>query len=164
MMLRYIYISWPSHIRANSAEDAVRRGQRQVEQVKLKMSMQMDDRTFQSSILETQVRHGQPLIWHLVWSTSAGHCNEGFCEVEFWNTTRTDRGPVVESQAHGGGYQSLQIHTTPHVILPPVQPSIFWPTANKGKTLHCTPRLMTHWLGQYPLGAAWMFVIDYAHV
>ncbi|EDR13794.1 uncharacterized protein LACBIDRAFT_309182 [Laccaria bicolor S238N-H82] len=44
-----------SRPRANSAEDAVRRGQRQVEQVKLKMSMQMDDRTFQSSILETQV-------------------------------------------------------------------------------------------------------------
>ncbi|CAA7271328.1 unnamed protein product [Cyclocybe aegerita] len=41
--------------RANSVEDAVRRGQRQVEQVKLKMSMQMDDRTFQASLLETQV-------------------------------------------------------------------------------------------------------------
>lgn len=41
--------------RANSVEDAVRRGQRQVEQVKLKMSMQMDDKTFQSSLLETQV-------------------------------------------------------------------------------------------------------------
>lgn len=164
MILRYIYIGWPSHIRANSAEDAVRRGQRQVEQVKLKMSMQMDDKTFQSSILETQVRHGQPLIWHPVWSTSAGHCNEGFCEVEFWITTRIVRGPVVESQAHGGGYQRLQIHKTPHVILPPVQPSIFWPTANKSKTFHCTPRSVAHWLGQHPLGAAWMFVIDYAHV
>ncbi|KAF8158105.1 Rapamycin-insensitive companion of mTOR, N-term-domain-containing protein [Crassisporium funariophilum] len=42
-------------LRANSVEDAVRRGQRQVEQVKLKMSMQMDDRTFQASLLETQV-------------------------------------------------------------------------------------------------------------
>ncbi|KAJ7761527.1 Rapamycin-insensitive companion of mTOR, N-term-domain-containing protein [Mycena maculata] len=41
--------------RANSAEDAIRRGQRQVEQVKLKMSMQMDDKTFQSSLLDTQV-------------------------------------------------------------------------------------------------------------
>ncbi|KAG1808998.1 Rapamycin-insensitive companion of mTOR, N-term-domain-containing protein [Suillus variegatus] len=41
--------------RANSAEDAVRRGQRQVEQVKIKMGMQMDDKTFQSSLLETQV-------------------------------------------------------------------------------------------------------------
>jgi len=44
--------SWAS---ANSVEDVVRRGQRQVEQVKLKMSMQMDDRTFQSCLLETQV-------------------------------------------------------------------------------------------------------------
>ncbi|KAF8798977.1 hypothetical protein BYT27DRAFT_7236610 [Phlegmacium glaucopus] len=41
--------------RANSAEDAVRRGQRQVEQVKLKISMQMDDKTFQAALLETQV-------------------------------------------------------------------------------------------------------------
>lgn len=41
--------------RANSVEDAVRRGQRQVEQAKLKMSLQMDDGTFRSAILETQV-------------------------------------------------------------------------------------------------------------
>ncbi|KAF6757410.1 Rapamycin-insensitive companion of mTOR, N-term-domain-containing protein [Ephemerocybe angulata] len=39
----------------NSVEDAVRRGQRQVEQVKLKISMQMDDKTFQAAIVETQV-------------------------------------------------------------------------------------------------------------
>ncbi|EGN98236.1 hypothetical protein SERLA73DRAFT_169260 [Serpula lacrymans var. lacrymans S7.3] len=44
-----------SRPRANSAEDAVRRGQRQVEQVKVKMGMQMDDKTFQSSLLEAQV-------------------------------------------------------------------------------------------------------------
>ena len=42
-------------LRANSVEDAVRRGQRQVEQVKLKISMQMDDKTFQAAIVETQV-------------------------------------------------------------------------------------------------------------
>ncbi|KAF8133736.1 Rapamycin-insensitive companion of mTOR, N-term-domain-containing protein [Boletus edulis] len=41
--------------RANSAEDAVRRGQRQVEQSKIKMGMQMDDKTFQSCLIETQV-------------------------------------------------------------------------------------------------------------
>lgn len=41
--------------RANSAEDAVRRGQRQVEQSKIKIGMQMDDKTFQSYLLETQV-------------------------------------------------------------------------------------------------------------
>ncbi|KAG8214549.1 Rapamycin-insensitive companion of mTOR, N-term-domain-containing protein [Butyriboletus roseoflavus] len=41
--------------RANSAEDAVRRGQRQVEQSKIKLGMQMDDKTFQSYLLETQV-------------------------------------------------------------------------------------------------------------
>jgi len=40
--------------RANS-EDAVRRGQRQVEQVKIKMGMQMDGEAFRASLLETQV-------------------------------------------------------------------------------------------------------------
>ncbi|KZT18431.1 hypothetical protein NEOLEDRAFT_1125374 [Neolentinus lepideus HHB14362 ss-1] len=44
-----------SRPRANSGEDAVRRGQRQVEQVKIKIGMQMDDRTFQATLLETQV-------------------------------------------------------------------------------------------------------------
>ncbi|KAI0004603.1 Rapamycin-insensitive companion of mTOR, N-term-domain-containing protein [Russula compacta] len=41
--------------RANSVEDAIRRGQRQVEQVRIKMGLQMDDRTFQAALLETQV-------------------------------------------------------------------------------------------------------------
>ncbi|KAL1715385.1 Rapamycin-insensitive companion of mTOR, N-term-domain-containing protein [Schizophyllum commune] len=41
--------------RANSVEDAVRRGQRQVEQVKLKMGMNMDDKQFQSTFVEAQV-------------------------------------------------------------------------------------------------------------
>ncbi|KAF8139513.1 Rapamycin-insensitive companion of mTOR, N-term-domain-containing protein [Mycena galopus ATCC 62051] len=50
--------------RANSAEDAIRRGQKQIEQVKLKMSMQMDDKTFQSSLLETQVMLTKD---HTVW-------------------------------------------------------------------------------------------------
>ncbi|KAH8114744.1 Rapamycin-insensitive companion of mTOR, N-term-domain-containing protein [Phellopilus nigrolimitatus] len=44
-----------SRQRANSVEDHVRRGQRQVEQVKIKLAMQMDDKTFQALIIETQV-------------------------------------------------------------------------------------------------------------
>ncbi|TFY70661.1 hypothetical protein EVG20_g2351 [Dentipellis fragilis] len=44
-----------SRPRANSVEDAIRRGQRQVEQVKVRMGLQMDDRTFQAALLETQV-------------------------------------------------------------------------------------------------------------
>lgn len=44
-----------SRPRANSVEDAIRRGQRQVEQVRIKMGLQMDDRTFQAALLETQV-------------------------------------------------------------------------------------------------------------
>ncbi|KAH9480426.1 Target of rapamycin complex 2 subunit ste20 [Psilocybe cubensis] len=54
-----------SRQRANSVEDAVRRGQRQVEQVKLKMSMQMDDKTFQASLLETLVMTTKD---HLKWN------------------------------------------------------------------------------------------------
>ncbi|KAF5385668.1 hypothetical protein D9757_005476 [Collybiopsis confluens] len=46
-----------SRLRANSVDDAVRRGQRQVEQAKLKVGMQMDDKTFQATLLETQVMH-----------------------------------------------------------------------------------------------------------
>lgn len=42
-------------VRANSVEDPMRRGQRQVEQVKLKLNMQMDDKVFQAYILDTQV-------------------------------------------------------------------------------------------------------------
>ncbi|KAH8104684.1 Rapamycin-insensitive companion of mTOR, N-term-domain-containing protein [Cristinia sonorae] len=42
--------------RANSVEEAVRRGQRQAEQTKIKLGMQMDDRTFQAALLETQVQ------------------------------------------------------------------------------------------------------------
>ena len=53
---RYLRHSVNVVIRANSIEDAVRRGQRQMEQAKLKLSMQMDDKTFQNLLLETQVR------------------------------------------------------------------------------------------------------------
>ena len=42
-------------VRANSVEDAVRRGQRQVEQARIKMGMQMDDRSFQTLLLDSQV-------------------------------------------------------------------------------------------------------------
>ncbi|RPD54648.1 hypothetical protein L226DRAFT_535797 [Lentinus tigrinus ALCF2SS1-7] len=44
-----------SRPRANSVEESVRRGQRAVEQDKLKMKMQMDDKTFQANLLDTQV-------------------------------------------------------------------------------------------------------------
>ncbi|KAJ8080510.1 hypothetical protein PM082_017343 [Marasmius tenuissimus] len=52
-------------LRSNSVDDAVRRGHRQVEQVKLKMGMQMDDRTFQNTLLETQVMFTKD---HAKWS------------------------------------------------------------------------------------------------
>ena len=46
--------------RANSVEDSVRRGQRQVEQTKIKLGMQIDDKHFQNLLIETQVHiHGR---------------------------------------------------------------------------------------------------------
>ncbi|PCH40022.1 hypothetical protein WOLCODRAFT_136614 [Wolfiporia cocos MD-104 SS10] len=44
-----------SRRRANSIEEAVRRGIRQAEQQKLKLAMQIDDKTFQALLLDTQV-------------------------------------------------------------------------------------------------------------
>ncbi|KLO15978.1 hypothetical protein SCHPADRAFT_823888 [Schizopora paradoxa] len=41
--------------RANSVEDPVRRGQRQAEQVRVRTAMQMDDKAFQSALIDTQV-------------------------------------------------------------------------------------------------------------
>lgn len=43
------------HDRANSVEDAIRRGQKQVEQAKIKLGLQMDDKTFQTLLLDSQV-------------------------------------------------------------------------------------------------------------
>jgi rapamycin-insensitive companion of mTOR len=58
---RFVHKRFPSytarliHDRANSVEDAIRRGQRQVEQVKIKMGLQMDEKTFLGELLGTQV-------------------------------------------------------------------------------------------------------------
>ena len=41
--------------RANSVEETVRRNQKAVEQAKVKLGMQMDDKTFQTMLLESQV-------------------------------------------------------------------------------------------------------------
>lgn len=49
------WVEYESFTRANSVEEAVRRGQRHVEQAKLKLGMQMDDKAFQASLLESQV-------------------------------------------------------------------------------------------------------------
>ncbi|KAH9912683.1 Rapamycin-insensitive companion of mTOR, middle domain-containing protein [Epithele typhae] len=44
-----------SRPRANSVEESIRRGQRAVEQDRMKVRIQVDDRTFQANLLETQV-------------------------------------------------------------------------------------------------------------
>jgi len=51
-----IIVLLTQNCRANSADDAVRRGQRQVEQSKIKLGIQMDDKMFQAYVLETQVK------------------------------------------------------------------------------------------------------------
>ncbi|KAG8904203.1 hypothetical protein FRB99_002106 [Tulasnella sp. 403] len=54
--------------RANSIEDTMRRNQRQVEQVKIKLSMQIDDKTFQDIIIKTQVMVNKE---HTKWNMEA---------------------------------------------------------------------------------------------
>ncbi|TIB33360.1 hypothetical protein E3P77_01003 [Wallemia ichthyophaga] len=44
-----------SRKRSNSLDDPMRRGQRQVEQVKMRIGMQIDDKNFQAMLLESQV-------------------------------------------------------------------------------------------------------------
>jgi hypothetical protein len=70
--------------RANSVEDAIRRGQRQVEQVRIKMGLQMDDKTFQAALLETQVfrpfYRGDLLDRQ---TQETGYANKGSQQVEF---------------------------------------------------------------------------------
>ncbi|KIM25763.1 hypothetical protein M408DRAFT_203761 [Serendipita vermifera MAFF 305830] len=44
-----------SRNRANSVDDPMRRGQRQIEQVKIKMALSLDDKTFQLMLSDTQV-------------------------------------------------------------------------------------------------------------
>ncbi|KIO29376.1 hypothetical protein M407DRAFT_70503 [Tulasnella calospora MUT 4182] len=52
--------------RANSIEDTMRRNQRQVEQAKIKLSMQIDDKSFQDTLMKTQVMVGKdPTKWEL---------------------------------------------------------------------------------------------------
>lgn len=41
--------------RANSVEESMRRNQRQIDQNKMTLGMQMDDKAFQNLLLETQV-------------------------------------------------------------------------------------------------------------
>jgi rapamycin-insensitive companion of mTOR len=47
--------SGPIRKRSNSQTDPVERGQRQVDQVRRRLGMQMDDRQFQSALVDSQV-------------------------------------------------------------------------------------------------------------
>jgi len=59
----------------------VRRGQRQVEQVKIKMGMQMDGEAFRAILLETQVRRLH-LCHPMYTETPPGDVNQGSHEME----------------------------------------------------------------------------------
>ncbi|QRV92421.1 STE16 protein [Ceratobasidium sp. AG-Ba] len=55
-----------SRKRANSVEDTMRRGQRQVERSKIKRGMEIDDRSFQTMLMDTQVMlHREAIKWNL---------------------------------------------------------------------------------------------------
>ncbi|KAG9079106.1 hypothetical protein FS749_008827, partial [Ceratobasidium sp. UAMH 11750] len=55
-----------SRKRANSVEDTMRRGQRQVERSKIKRGMEIDDKSFQAMLMDTQVMlHREAIKWNL---------------------------------------------------------------------------------------------------
>ena len=57
-------------------EEAVRRGQRHVEQARIKLGMQMDDKAFQASLLESQVMEveiGNAREFVLIFAIGYGH-------------------------------------------------------------------------------------------
>ncbi|KAF8606948.1 hypothetical protein BDV93DRAFT_331061 [Ceratobasidium sp. AG-I] len=55
-----------SRKRANSVEDTMRRGQRQVERSKIKRGMEIDDKGFQTVLIDTQVMlHREAIKWNL---------------------------------------------------------------------------------------------------
>ncbi|KAG9090609.1 hypothetical protein FRC06_000953, partial [Ceratobasidium sp. 370] len=55
-----------SRKRANSVEDTMRRGQRQVERSKIKRGMEIDDKSFQTMLMDTQVMlHREAIKWNL---------------------------------------------------------------------------------------------------
>ncbi|KAG6337319.1 hypothetical protein ID866_1781 [Astraeus odoratus] len=111
---------------ANSAEDAVRRGQRQVEQSKIKLGMQMDDKMFQAYVLETQVKvvysmdmRGSDPTW------SPDHDNKGQYEMEFRYIAGARGRAFPKSQTARGGNQSRKIHAPADGILSSVFTSLF---------------------------------------
>lgn len=111
--------------RANSVEDAVRRGQRQVEQVKLKMSMQMDDKTFQTSMIDTQVNFPIKKINLNLFKLNhlfLGHSHERSFPVGFRRDSGFDWRAPVSTEAYGGGYEGVSFHTETHGLLPALQP------------------------------------------
>ena len=61
----------------------MRRGQRQVEQVKIKLGMQMDDKMFQATLLETNVCEFSSLNSSLSHEYLLGYDDERPFEVEF---------------------------------------------------------------------------------
>lgn len=54
-LMNYLQYIEVTSVSANSIEDTVRRNQRQVEQVKMKLSLQIDDKAFQDIVMRTQV-------------------------------------------------------------------------------------------------------------
>jgi hypothetical protein len=69
----------------------------------------MDDKTFQASLLETQVSDsGQYKPYSP--DSGQGHVNQRSYEVELRYFVRFDRRSSVKPKANGGGYQSLALH------------------------------------------------------
>jgi hypothetical protein len=109
----------------------VRRGQRQVEQVKIKMGMQMDGEAFRATLLETQVRHVD-LLTPMHSDTLVGHADQGPHEMELRYAPRPYRRTAVEPEEDGRGNKGFEIHQTFDLVLPSIRPQVFGSPSSKG--------------------------------
>jgi hypothetical protein len=110
----------------------VRRGQRQVEQVKIKMGMQMDGEAFRATLLETQVRRLRLRALPMYAEALLGDVDQGSHEMELRLASGSNRGPATKPKEDGGSYQGVKIYQAPDLVLPSIQSQILRPPEGKG--------------------------------
>lgn len=122
-----------SSSRANSVDDAARR-QRQIEQVKIKLGMQMDEKTFLAALNESQVRSASSCIIDVFYPDFvADFVHKGTCTMAIRCSDRTCGRTFAKSVPTRRSHQGLQNYSTFDVVLPSAQPSILRYTPNEGE-------------------------------
>lgn len=94
-----------------------------MEQVKIKMGMQMDGEAFRATLLETQVRRVDlrpPFSTHS--DTLVGHADKGPHEMELRYSSGPNRRTAAKSEEDGRSDKGFEIHQTFDLLLPSVRP------------------------------------------